>query len=110
MILTHNPPAVYPKGKSEFVFVSEGIRAAVTRARTLAKYKCVAIGGAGVAQQALQAGLVDEIYLHIAPIILDIGKRLFDQAGPRPIQLKHIHTLDTLDAQRMSYEVVRSES
>jgi dihydrofolate reductase len=110
VILTHNPPAIWLKGKSEFVFVSEGIRAAVARARTLAGNKRVAIGGASVAQQALQAGLVDEIYLHIAPIILGTGKRLFDQVGPRSIQLKHLDTLDTSDAQHMRYEVVRNES
>ncbi|MGA2250953.1 dihydrofolate reductase family protein [Terracidiphilus sp.] len=62
--------------------------------------KCVAIG-ASVAWQALQAGLVDEMYLHIAPIILGSFKRLFDQARPRPIHLKHLETLDTADAQHM---------
>jgi hypothetical protein len=100
----------WPTGNSEFIFVSEGIRAGVARARALAGDKRIAIGGASIAQQALQAGLVDEIYLHIAPIILGMGKRLFDQVGPRSIQLKHLDALDTSDAQHIRYEVVRNES
>ncbi len=109
VILTHTPPAVCPQGKSEFLFISEGIRVAVARAKALAGEKRVAIGGASVAQQALQAGLVDEIYLHIAPIILGTGKRLFDLIGPRAIQLRHLDTLDTPDTQHVRYEVLRSE-
>ena len=110
VILTHHLPAAWPRGKSEFVFVNEGIRAGVAQARALAGDKRVSIGGASVAQQALQAGLVDEIYLHIAPIILGAGKRLFEQIAPRSIQLRHLDTLDTPDAQHMRYEVVRNES
>jgi dihydrofolate reductase len=109
VILTHNPPATWPKGKSEFFFVREGIRSGVARAKALAGDKRVAIGGASVAQQALHASLVDEIYLHIAPIVLGTGKRLFEQVGPHSIQLKHLDTLDTADAQHVRYEVLRSE-
>jgi dihydrofolate reductase len=110
VVLTHNPPSAFPQGKSEFVFVSDGIRSGVARAKALAGDKRVAIGGASVAQQALQAGLVDEIYLHIAPIVLGVGKRLFEQVGSRSIQLNHLDTLDTNDAQHVRYEVVRNES
>jgi dihydrofolate reductase len=70
----------------------------------------VASGGASVERQALQAGLVDEIYPHIAPIVLGIDKRLFEELRARAIQLKHLDTLDTSDAQNMRYEVVHNES
>jgi dihydrofolate reductase len=70
VILTHKPPAKVPTGKSQLVFVTEGIDSAVAKAKALAKDKDVGIGGASTAQQALRAGLVDELYLHISPILL----------------------------------------
>lgn len=109
VVLTHNPPPNPPNGKSEMVFVTDGIKSAVAKAMVLAKYKRVAIGGASVAQQALQAGLVDEIFLHIAPIVLGSGKRLFDDAGLRSIRLNLISSLDTAEALHVRYEVVREE-
>jgi dihydrofolate reductase len=54
VILTHEPPLTIPKGQSELVFVTEGVEAAVVRAKGLAKNKDVGIAGASVAQQALR--------------------------------------------------------
>lgn len=107
VILTHNPPAIYPRGRSKLVFVTDGIESAVSRAKLLAGEGDVGIGGASVAQQALDAGLVDEIRLHVAPILLGGGVRLFGHLGDEPKPLKLIDVLHTEDAVHLHYRVLR---
>jgi dihydrofolate reductase len=76
VIVTHEPPAHPPEGESSFYFTAD-VADAIAKASELAGDKSVRIGGASVAQQALNAGLVDELLLHVAPIILGAGVRLF---------------------------------
>jgi dihydrofolate reductase len=79
-VLTHHPrPPLVMEGGTVFTFVSDGIAPAYELARRAAKGKDVALaGGADVARQYLHAGLVDEMQLHLAPILLGAGERLFD--------------------------------
>lgn len=105
VILTHQPPASPPKGRSKLVFVADGIESAVSKARALAKGMDVGIGGASAAQQALKAGLVDEIHLHIAPILLGDGVRLFEHLGDEAIRLKFVDGIQTEDAVHLRYSV-----
>jgi len=79
-VLTHHPrePLVMEGGTS-FTFVTDGIESALEQARRAAGGKDVALaGGAHTAQQYLSAGLVDEMRLHLAPVLLGAGERLFD--------------------------------
>src|SRR5688500_16899949 len=82
-ILTHHPrEAVTKQGGTTFTFVTEGIESALEQARAAAGDKDVAIaGGANAIQQFLSAGLIDELQIHIAPILLGGGTRLFDQGA-----------------------------
>jgi dihydrofolate reductase len=78
-VLTHHPRAsIRMEGDTTFHFVTEGIHAALERARTAAKGRDVRVGG-GVStiQQYLRAGLVDEMHVAIAPILLGSGELLF---------------------------------
>jgi dihydrofolate reductase len=73
-------------GGTTFLFESGGIVAALERASALAGAGTVAIaGGASTANQYLAAGLVDELHLHIAPLVLGGGARLFEGVGPRDL-------------------------
>src|SRR5215218_4040984 len=83
-ILTHHArEPVEKQGGTTFVFVTDGIESALEQAREAAGDEDVAIGGgASVAQQYLRAGLVDEVRLHIAPVFLGGGVRLFDGIPP----------------------------
>jgi len=108
VILTHQPPANPPKGKSQIVFVSDGIKSAVAKAKGLAHGKDVGIAGSSAAQQALQASLVDEIYLHVAPILLGAGVRLFDHFGSHSIPLRRINCYEGEDATHLRYTVLRN--
>ena len=82
-VLTHHARAPLPmQGGTTFNFVTEGIDAALQQARSAAGEKDIAIaGGARTVQQYLAAGKLDELYLHIVPIILGAGERLLENVG-----------------------------
>jgi dihydrofolate reductase len=88
-VVTHRPLDEIPTASASFVFLAD-LLAAVDRARTAAGEKQVMLMGADVTQQALDAGLVDELRLQVAPIVLGSGTRLFTGAGQ--------HTFECLDA------------
>lgn len=79
-VVTHRPAeTIVKKGGTSYIFVTDGIEAALERARQAAGSQDVQInGGADVAQQFLNAGLLDEIRLHLVPTLLGAGTRLFD--------------------------------
>ena len=82
LVVTHRVDEA-PDPASGFEFV-EGVEAAIDRAGEIAGEKDVVIGGgASIAQQALQAGRVDELHVHVAPVILGAGRTLFGQLGTR---------------------------
>lgn len=81
-IVTHRPAPVLVKGPTTFTYVTDGVTAAIGSARKAAKGKDVAIaGGADVVRQALTLGLLDELRLSIAPILLGRGRSLFGDLG-----------------------------
>jgi dihydrofolate reductase len=78
-IVTHRPTETIVKGDTTFEFVTEGIQAALERARAAAGDKDVVVmGGAHVLRQYLNAGLVDELTITVSPVLLGDGKPLFD--------------------------------
>ena len=82
-VLTHTPkePDVR-RGGTTFFFVTDGLEKALTRARDAAGMRDVVVaGGAQVVQQAVLAGLLDELRLHIVPVLLGRGTRLFSRIG-----------------------------
>jgi dihydrofolate reductase len=107
VILTHEPPLTIPQGQSQLVFATEGVEAAVVKATGLAKNKDVGIAGASVAQQALRAGLVDEPFLHVAPLVLGQGVRLFEHLGDEAIRLHKMSSLDSGHATHLRFEALR---
>jgi dihydrofolate reductase len=81
-VLTHEQREPLPKqGGTTFTFVSDGIESALTQARQAAGDKDVAIaGGASVIRQCLAAGVVDEMQIHVTPLLLGSGTLLFDES------------------------------
>jgi dihydrofolate reductase len=107
-ILTTQAREPETKGATTFTFVSDGIESALAQARESAGDKDVHIaGGANVAQQYLAAGLVDEVDLHIAPVLLGGGVRLFDRLGAGPPKLELERTIDSPAVTHVRYRVVR---
>ncbi|TQI74735.1 dihydrofolate reductase [Bosea sp. AK1] len=107
-ILTHKPPAAetVPKGDSKFTFVTDGIESAVRQAQAAAGDKDVVISGASPSQQALDAGVVDEIAIHLAPSLIGSGIRLFDNFKG-PILLEKVSSTDGPMATHVRYRVCR---
>jgi dihydrofolate reductase len=86
-VLTHEPPAVVPDWMTG-TFIDEDIEAAVARAMEAAGGKNVGILGANLAKQCLDHGLLDEIVIHLAPVLLGDGVRLFAVPGGRRVPLE----------------------
>jgi dihydrofolate reductase len=84
-VLTHHPRGpLTMQGGTTFNFVTDGIESALTQARAAANGRAILIaGGAATVNQYLAAGLIDDLWLHIAPITLGSGERLFDGADVR---------------------------
>jgi dihydrofolate reductase len=90
VVLTHRPPR---EDDENFVFVTEGIEAAVARAKELAGDLDVAVNGGEMARQCLEAGLVDEIGIELAPVLLGSGKPLFGALGVAPMRVDGPYTV-----------------
>jgi dihydrofolate reductase len=88
-VLTHHArETVTKQGGTSFTFVTDGIEAALEQARAAAGDKDVHLsGGASVVQQCLNAGLLDELQVHVVPVILGRGVRLFDRLD-EPVELE----------------------
>ena len=86
-VLTHDVPDGWPRPGSTVQFVTDGIESAVARAKAAADPKSVAVHGAETIQQLLNAGLLDEIQVDVAAVLLGGGVRLFDHLAITPARL-----------------------
>jgi dihydrofolate reductase len=106
-ILTHHPrEPVTKKGGTTFNFVTDGIDSALEQAREAAAGKDVNIaGGADVAQQYLKAGLLDELQLHLVPVLLGGGTRMFDNLAGEEIGLECTEVVEAPGVTHLRYRV-----
>lgn len=105
-VLVHSIPQTTVDG---FSFVLDGIESALSQAQAMAGHKDVwLMGGANVLQQYIQKGLVDEMALHIAPILLGAGVRLFDNIDTQHLELKPMEVIKTSGATHLRYQSVKS--
>jgi dihydrofolate reductase len=107
-VLTHHPrETITHADGTSFTFVTEGTEAALEQARAAAGDRNVAIaGGASVVQQYLKAGLLDELQVHVAPVLLGGGTSLSANWGPRPRARDHARDRVTL-RDHLRYRVVK---
>ena len=106
-VLTHHERETVPKeGGTSYNFVTDGIESALDQARTAAGGKDVLIaGGAEAAQQYLGAGLLNEIQLHVAPVLLGGGVRLFDDLGPDDAKLEPAEVIESPSVTHIRYRI-----
>ena len=99
-VLTHTPPAKYPKGNDRltFTFVTESIENAISQAKNAAGNKDVQVIGASTIQQCLNAGLCDELQIDIMPVLLGKGLKLFENIDTDKIKLERTKTEETTSA------------
>ena len=108
-MLTHSVPEAWAVEGSAFVFVTDGIESAVRQAKEAAAGKDVEIGTPTTLQQALNAGLVDEIHIDQAPLLLGRGIRLFDHLSIEPTDLEVIRVVAAPGVTHLRYRVLRPD-
>ncbi len=95
------------QGGTTYTFVTDGIEAALELARAAAGDKNVGIwGGANIMRQYLKAGLLDEMQIHLIPLLLGGGVRLFEDLDPEGIELRRRSSIDTPGAMHFRFDVV----
>lgn len=106
-VVSHSVPEGWPRDDAPFTFVTEGVESAIEQAKKVAGEKRVVVAGANVAQQALKAGLVDEIELDLVPVLLGRGIRFFEYLGVEPIKLEHTIAVLAPDVTHLRFRVKR---
>jgi dihydrofolate reductase len=108
-VLTHHAREPWVRqGGTTFTFVTDGIESAVEQAKAAAGDKDVQIaGGANVVQQCVKAGLLDELQIHLAPVLLGDGIRLFERIGPEDVELEGTRVIDSPRVTHLGFRVVK---
>jgi dihydrofolate reductase len=106
-VVTHHVPDEVPKGESRYTFVTDGVESAIHQATAAAGDGYVSLMGSAVPQQCLRAGLLDEIQIHLVPVLLGAGVRLFDHLGAGRIELETMRVVEAPGVTHLRYRVVR---
>jgi dihydrofolate reductase len=106
-VVTHRPKApIVKEGGTTYTFVTGGIAAALAQAKEAAGGKDVLVlGGADIIRQLAEAGLLDELRLHLAHVLLGDGTRLFDQVDPKRVTLERTHVIDAPGVTHLAFRV-----
>lgn len=109
-VVTNRPAETIVKaGGTSYIFVTGGIDEALRRARDAAGSADVIVGGgADIARQYLRAGAIDELRLHLVPLILGGGTRLFDEGPSSIVGLRPIEVTSSPNVTHLTYEVDHS--
>lgn len=109
-VVTHSPPEDAPEG-GVYSFVTGGIEEALERAKATAGDKYVTVmGGADIGQQFIRAGLADELSIHLVPILLGAGTRMFENLGEAQVALELTDLTEGQLATHLRFRVVRPET
>ncbi len=106
-VVTHNVPREWDKPRSKFTFVTDGIESAIRQAKKAAGDKKVVVSTASTLQQALKAGLVDELDIDLVPVLLGTGVRLFDNLGTTSINLEIVRVIEAPGVTHLRYRVLK---
>jgi dihydrofolate reductase len=108
-IVTHEAREPLPmKGGTTYTFVTDGIEAALELARAAAGDKDVGVwGGPNLIRQYLEAGLLDELNIHLAPLLLGAGVPLFEGLDPKGIELRRASSIETPGATHLRFDIVK---
>lgn len=108
-VITHEAREKEVKdGGTTYTFVTDGIESALEQAKAAAGDKDVKVaGGANTVQQYIKAGLLDEIQVHIAPVLLGDGIRLFDHLGAERIELEKTRVIESPGVTHLRFRVVK---
>jgi dihydrofolate reductase len=106
-IVTHTVPQEWVYQGSPFTFVTDGVESAIHQAKQAAGEKDVVVCTASILQQCLKLGLMDEIHIDLAPVLLGAGVRLFDHLGAAPIELERTRVVEAPGVTHLRYRIVK---
>nr|WP_300051294.1 dihydrofolate reductase family protein [uncultured Nocardioides sp.] len=109
-VLTHQRREPLVMRSAAFTFVDDGILSALHQAHRAASGRDIVVMGARTAQQYLRAGLVDDLILQVAPVLLGSGSRLFDDIAPGPTELRRERVLGSPFVTHLKFSVTRDSS
>jgi dihydrofolate reductase len=102
---SHRPPGPAARwGYPLVTYVTDGIASAMAQAKAAAGDRYVLVHGAYTAQRALEAGVLDELQIHLIPVLLGRGRRLVDELAAE-VELEIVRVIDTPDATHIRYRV-----
>lgn len=105
-VVSHRPPGPSVANYPSVTYVTDGIVSAMAQAKAAAGERNVLVHGAYTAQQALEAGVLDELQIHQIPVLFGSGLRLFDEL-PSRIELEIVRVIDTPEATHIRYRIRR---
>jgi dihydrofolate reductase len=105
-VLSHRPPDPSVANYPLVTYVTDGIESAMAQAKAAAGGRDVLVHGAYTTQRALEAGVLDEIQIHLIPVLFGAGRRLFE-ALSRRVELEIVRVIDTPEATHIRYRVRR---
>ncbi|MCI0395911.1 MAG: dihydrofolate reductase family protein [Chloroflexi bacterium] len=105
VVVSHSVPQDIPQG-GVYSFVN-GVEAALEKAQKLAGDKDISITGSNVAQQFITLGLVDEIFIHLVPVLFGSGMRLIEDLGGEHVQLETTEVIETKEAIHLRFRVIK---
>ncbi|MDX6253922.1 MAG: hypothetical protein QOJ11_256 [Frankiales bacterium] len=103
-VVSHSVPEGWPRDDAPFTFVTD-VESALTKAQQVAGDKTVGVAGPNVAQQCLEAGLLDEVWIELVPVLLGRGIRFFDDVQGTPIMLENPHVIEGDRVTHLRYRV-----
>jgi len=107
-VVTHTVPRDWIYEGSPFTFVTTGgVESAVEQARAVAGDRDVSVGAASLMQQCMRAGLLDEIHINLAPVLLGGGVRLFDHLGDGQVELERTRVVEAPDVTHVTFRVIK---
>ncbi|MGE5376025.1 MAG: dihydrofolate reductase family protein [Bacteroidota bacterium] len=104
-IVTHRVPQEWVHEGSPFFFITDGVESAIRQAKQAAGDRNVVVCTASILQQCLNAGLLDEIHVDVAPLLLGKGVRLFDHLDIAPTHLERIHAIEASGVTHLAFRI-----
>jgi dihydrofolate reductase len=106
-VVTHEVPREWVYEGSQFTFITDGVESAVELAKEVAGDKNVGVGGADVAQQCIEAGLIDEVGIDLVPVLLGEGVRFFDRLRSGPIELESTSVIEAPGVTHLRFRIIK---
>ena len=108
IVVSHTVPQEWVYERSPFRFVTDGLESALEQAKAAAGNKNVAVmGGPDIGRQFIEAGLIDEIGVHLVPVLFGSGTRMFERLGGEHIQLETTGVIETPAAIHLGFRVIQ---